>query len=118
MPMDTFDQVIQFFQSEVFQWVVYGVLIYLGILWLALVAWVARDVVSRSRSLIFQTLMILLNMLLPIFGLFVYLLLRSPKTLTEKYYDELEHHLLLEALAEEKGTESKKKKTDSHKSKK
>ena len=86
--------------SEYFKWVVYGILTYLGILWLALIAWVARDVIGRSRSLFFQTVMILLNMVLPVFGLFVYLLLRPPKTLMERYYDEVEMRLLKEATEE------------------
>lgn len=99
--MEIFEQMNSFVSSEYFKWFVYGILIYLGILWLALIAWVARDVIGRSRSLFFQTLMILLNMILPIFGLFVYLLLRPPKTLVEKYYDEVEMRLLKEAAEEE-----------------
>jgi hypothetical protein len=95
--MDLFEQINGFVSSGYFMWIVYGVLIYLGVLWFALVAWVARDVVSRSRSLLFQTLMILMNMALPIFGLFVYLLLRPSKTLMAKYYDEVEMRLLKEA---------------------
>lgn len=98
-----------FFSSEAFQWVIFGVSIYLGVLWLSLVAWVARDIVSRSRSLLFQTLMILVNMALPVFGLFVYLLLRPPKTLMEKYYDELEYNILKEATLSEETVRKPKK---------
>lgn len=94
--MDIFDQISDFLSSDYFRWIIYGILIYLGVLWFALVAWVARDIVGRSRSLFFQTMMILLNMGLPVFGLFVYLLLRPPKTLLEKYYDEVEYRMLQE----------------------
>ena len=129
--MEIFEQINSFMSSDYFKWVVYGVLIYLGILWLALIAWVARDVIGRSRSLLFQTLMILINMTLPVFGLFVYLLLRPPKTLVEKYYDEVEMRLLKEAVeedeeeeegstgslsSEKKVVDDKKKKSKTHKS--
>lgn len=106
--MDLFEQVSDFISSEYFRWIVYGVIVYLGILWLALVAWVARDVVQRSRSLFFQTLMILLNMVLPVFALFVYLLLRPPKTLMERYYDEVELRLLQDASHEHGGVDHEK----------
>ena len=66
--------------------------------------------IGRSRSLLFQTLMILMNMTLPVFGLFVYLLLRPPKTLMEKYYDEVEMRLLREAAEDEEHEEKPKKK--------
>jgi hypothetical protein len=108
--MDIFEQINSFVSSAYFKWILYGVLIYLGVLWLALIAWVARDVIGRSRSLLFQTLMILLNMGLPVFGLFVYLLLRPPKTLMERYYDEVEIRLLKDASEDEEHEEKPKKK--------
>lgn len=107
--MNILENLPEFFSSDIMRWIVYGVMIYIGILWIALVAWVARDSVSRSRSLLFQTFMILFNMLLPVFGLLVYLLLRPPQTLMERYYDEVEHALLVDAMEKAQEEEQEKK---------
>lgn len=89
-----------FFTSGVFDSLFKGILIYLAIFWIALVIWVARDVINRTNSLVFQILMIVLNIILPIFGLVVYLVIRPNKTLVEKYYEEIEYRALAEgALA-------------------
>jgi RNA polymerase subunit RPABC4/transcription elongation factor Spt4 len=73
-----------------------GVFVYLFILWVAMVVWVARDVVGRSKNLIFQVFAILLTIALNIFGLLIYLIIRPQKTLVEKYHEELEHRALSE----------------------
>ena len=75
-----------------------GVILYLGLFWLALIIWVTKDVINRSNNIVFQTMAILLNTFLPLFGLVLYLLIRPSKTLLEKYYEELE----LRALSGEK----------------
>ena len=67
-----------------------GVLGYVAIFWLALLIWVTRDVIHRSNSIIFQAFAILLNTILPIFGLVIYLFIRPSKTLLDSYYDEME----------------------------
>ncbi|PCI24598.1 hypothetical protein COB57_04235 [Candidatus Peregrinibacteria bacterium] len=67
-------------------------LIYIIILWISLVVWVFRDVIHRSNNILFQVFSVLLNTLLPVFGLFIYLLIRSNRTLMEKYYEERELH--------------------------
>ncbi len=73
-----------------------GVFLYVFVVWIAVVIWVARDSVSRSRSLVFQVLMILGTIALNVFGLLVYLIIRPQKTLVEKYHEELERKALAE----------------------
>jgi len=91
---DSLESITQFFSSPVFEWLVKGALLYLGVLWFAVVIWVARDIINRTNSLLFQSAVILLNIVLPVFGLLLYLIVRPTKTLVEKYYDELEYHFL------------------------
>lgn len=71
--------------------------VYLFVLWVALVIWVARDVVSRTRSLIFQVASIVLVIALSIFGLFIYLMIRPPKTLLDSYHEDIERKALIES---------------------
>lgn len=70
--------------------------IYFFILWAALVIWVARDVVARSRNLIFQVFVILLVIGLNVFGLVIYLIIRPAQTLVENYQVDLEQRALRE----------------------
>jgi len=94
--METIDKVINLVESPLVDWVIKGILIYLAILWLAIVIWVARDIINRSNSIIFQVFVILINILLPVFGLILYLIIRPSKTLVEKYYEEMEYSFLSE----------------------
>jgi RNA polymerase subunit RPABC4/transcription elongation factor Spt4 len=73
-----------------------GVFVYLFILWVAIVIWVARDSVARSKNLIFQVGAIALAIALNIFGLLIYLIIRPQKTLTESFQQELEQKILSE----------------------
>jgi RNA polymerase subunit RPABC4/transcription elongation factor Spt4 len=66
------------------------ILIYVTFFWVALIIWSTRDIINRTNNIFFQIFAILLNTLLPIFGLVIYLLIRPNKTLLDKYYDELE----------------------------
>jgi uncharacterized Zn finger protein (UPF0148 family) len=81
-----------------------GVLGYFALLWLAVVIWVARDVIDRTNSLIFQVSMITLNLFLPVFGLLIYLIIRPSKTLIEKYYEEMEYKVLAEGHVEQESS--------------
>ncbi len=76
--------------NNIFEIILKGSLIYIGILWLAIIIWVTRDVINRSNNILFQVISILLNTILPVFGLVIYLLIRPSKTILEKYYDEAE----------------------------
>lgn len=99
--MESIDRLIAVFESPLFDWVIKGVLIYLGILWFAIIIWVGRDIINRSNNIIFQVLVILMNIALPVFGLILYLIIRPSKTLLEKYYDELEYNFLSEQASED-----------------
>lgn len=84
---------------EVADWVtvvLHGAVLYFFVIWVALVIWVARDVVGRTRKLVWQVLAIVLVALLNIFGLVVYMILRPQKTLLERYYEDLEQRALAE----------------------
>lgn len=76
--------------SNLFELFLKLVLIYFAILWISLIVWVTRDVITRSNSVIFQAISILLNTFFPVFGLIIYLLLRPNKTLLDNYYEEVE----------------------------
>ncbi|MFH0834691.1 MAG: zinc ribbon domain-containing protein [Patescibacteria group bacterium] len=73
-----------------------GVFVYLFVVLVAIVIWVARDVVARSKSLIFQVVSILLVIALNLPGLLIYLIIRPQKTLTEKFHESLEQRILTE----------------------
>lgn len=81
---------------------------YVGLLWLSIVIWVTRDSIERSDSLIFQVFSILINIAFPVLGILLYLIMRPSKTTSERFYEELEHRLLMESLPkEEKKTDTK-----------
>lgn len=98
--METLDQVISLYESPLFAWILKGALIYLGVLWFAIVIWVGRDIINRTNNILFQVIVILLNIGLPVFGLILYLIIRPSKTLLEKYYEELEYNFLSEQTSE------------------
>lgn len=92
--MDNIDKIVAIFESPLFDWIMRGSLIYLGILWFAVALWVARDIVNRTNNIFLQVCFILMNIVLPVFGLILYLIIRPSKTLLEKYYEEMEYHFL------------------------
>ena len=92
--MDNIDKVVALFESPLFDWIMRGGLIYLGVLWFAVALWVARDIVNRTNNVFTQVFFILMNIVLPVFGLILYLIIRPSKTLLEKYYEEMEYHFL------------------------
>lgn len=75
-----------------------AIVVYVGLLWLSIIVWVTRDAISRSNSLIFQVFAILLNIGFPVLGTLLYLIIRPGKTVMERYYEELEHRLILESI--------------------
>lgn len=99
--MEFIDQASAFLSSSLFGYILKGALIYLGVLWFSMVIWVTRDIINRTNSVLFQTMVILMNIALPVFGLVLYLIIRPTKTLTEKYYEELEYNFLNEHEHEE-----------------
>jgi len=70
------------------------VIAYLGLLWLSILIWVTRDVISRSTSLLFQAFSILLAITIPVLGVLIYLIIRPGKTQMQRYHEQLEAELL------------------------
>jgi len=71
---------------------------FLVALWVSLVVWTYRDIRSRARDPLVQTLSALLVAVLNLPGVLVYLILRPPRTLEEEYQRTLEEEALLQAL--------------------
>ena len=71
---------------------------FLAALWISLVVWTYRDIRSRARDPLVQTLAALLVAVLNLPGVLVYLILRPPRTLEEEYQRTLEEEALLQAL--------------------
>jgi hypothetical protein len=60
----------------------------------SLAIWTWRDVSSRSRDGLIRVGALLLVLLVPVFGLVVYLLLRPRETIAERYERELIEEIL------------------------
>lgn len=86
--------------SQWFQNISEGFVFFIIAFWIALVIWIARDIVQRSDSLVYQIISILLGMFF-IPGWLLYLMVRPSKTLTERYNEELERRAFLESLEKE-----------------
>ena len=71
---------------------------FLAALWISLVIWTYRDIRTRARDPLAQTLSTLLVAVLNLPGVLVYLILRPPRTLEEEYQKTLEEEALLQAL--------------------
>ena len=79
---------------DVFALGIYAAVLYVSLLWIALIVWVTRDIVGRTKSITLQVICIVLVAALHGFGAVLYLLLRPPKTLSERYFEHAELHLL------------------------
>jgi len=93
---EVLDYLVNFQPGDWFGISLRGIFVYLFVIWIAIVIWVARDSVGRSKSLVFQVFVILLTIILNIFGLLIYLIVRPQKTLIERYHEDLEHRALVE----------------------
>lgn len=71
---------------------------FLAALWISLVVWTYRDIRTRARDPLVQTLATLLVAVLNLPGVLVYLILRPQRTLEEDYQKTLEEEALLQAL--------------------
>ena len=72
----------------------------LAAFWLSLVIWAFRDMRLRSRDPFAQILAAILVAALPFVGIFIYLILRPPETLAERYERALEEEALLQEIEE------------------
>lgn len=90
MDGDVINQILDIIESGSFKFILYFVIIYLGIFWISVVLWVTKDITNRTTNLLYQIFSILLVVILtPIFGLFIYLIIRPQKTISEKYYEDV-----------------------------
>lgn len=71
---------------------------FLAALWISLVVWTYRDIRTRARDPLVQTLATLLVAVLNLPGVLVYLILRPQRTLDDDYQKTLEEEALLQAL--------------------
>lgn len=108
MQIDTmFDKVLEiyqpihdFFNSMWVQIIIKGFLIYFFLIWIALIIWVTKDIVNRSKNIFVQVFSILLVTLLNIFGLILYLIIRPSKTLKQRYIEEIEKKMFLDTMSD------------------
>lgn len=74
---------------------------YLVLLWISIIVWTTKDIISRTNNVVYQLISILLVVVLNIFGLLVYLGIRPAKTLIEKFFEDLEYEALAQATQSE-----------------
>lgn len=75
--------------------------LYFFLVWISLIVWVYKDITNRTDSVFYQIISLFLVFIFTPFGVFIYLLIRPSRTITEKYYEEIEENLdiLSEAIA-------------------
>lgn len=71
---------------------------FLAALWLSLIFWTNRDIRKRSRDRGIRILSLIVVALLFLPGFLLYLVLRPPRTLEEKYQHSLEEEALLQTI--------------------
>jgi len=82
-----FENIMDFFKSPVWKYMIYGIVFILIIVWLSFVYWTYRDARLRNTSAIFWALMVLvLNYL----GLIIYLIIRPPEYIEDVVERDLE----------------------------
>jgi len=95
--------------SEIIAWVtdpdtsriiIAAILGYLILLWVSLIIWTTKDIISRSNNVVYQIISIILVVVLNIFGIFIYLGIRPAKTLIEKFFEDLEYETLAQATVQ------------------
>jgi RNA polymerase subunit RPABC4/transcription elongation factor Spt4 len=80
-------------------WLVVALLVAYGVvLWLSALAWVYRDVKSRTNDSVSQLVSVFLVLIFNLPGLFLYLVLRPQETLTEAYERTLETEAMLQEV--------------------
>ena len=99
LPIDfDINTILELISRPSFKTIQLVVLGYFGLMWLAVIIWVTRDAINRSESLLFQVTAILINIIFPLLGILLYLIIRPNKTTLDRYYEELEHRLILESI--------------------
>jgi RNA polymerase subunit RPABC4/transcription elongation factor Spt4 len=87
-----------FVNSAVVQGGIRFIGLYLFVVYVAMIFWTYRDAQNRTENRLLPVLAALLVTLIPVLGLFVYLIVRSRETIAESYERQLaEESLLAEA---------------------
>jgi hypothetical protein len=116
--MPNFNDIVDFILTpEVSKIIVIVLLSYLVLLWVALIVWVTKDIISRTNNIIFQIVSILLATILNIFGVLIYLAIRPSKTLIEKFFEDLEYEALVQETKKVKKEKKSKKRSTQNKKK-
>ena len=101
-----------------------GSLLLFGTIAVFLVCFTTRDIILRTRSFFYQLFAILLVAVLPVFGFFLYLLIRPARTIKERDLEQMlkkivtfteETEILTDTVED---TADEEEKTSSHRSKK
>jgi len=97
--MPSFKEFIEWLiEPNVSKIILISVLVYLLLLWVALIIWVTKDIISRTNNVILEIISILLVVVLNIFGALIYLAIRPSKTLIEKFFEDLEYEALSQSV--------------------
>ncbi|MCD6109589.1 hypothetical protein J7J83_02425 [bacterium] len=88
---------------------------YIILLWISIIIWTTKDIVSRSNNVIYQLVSILLVVIFNLFGLIIYITIRPAKTLIEKFFEDLEYEALSQTTEEKTQSQSKPKKASGRK---
>ncbi|MBN1494551.1 hypothetical protein JW911_02300 [Candidatus Peregrinibacteria bacterium] len=101
--MPSFKELVEWFiQPGVSRIFLICFIIYLLLLWAALIIWTTKDIISRTNNIILQIVSIILAVVLNIFGVLIYLAIRPSKTLIEKFFEDLEYEALSDSVIKEK----------------
>jgi RNA polymerase subunit RPABC4/transcription elongation factor Spt4 len=80
-------------------WLVVALLVaYCVVFWLSILAWVYRDIKSRTNDTVSHLVSVALALVFNLPGLFLYLILRPQDTLSEAYERSLESEAMLQEL--------------------
>jgi len=74
---------------------------YLIVMWIAALVWTYRDVASRTRDPLTQTVSVLMVLVFNLPGMFLYLILRPKDTIADRYDRQLEAEALLHEIQEQ-----------------
>ncbi|MFC1655910.1 hypothetical protein ACFL3C_03510 [Patescibacteria group bacterium] len=101
--MPSYTEIIEWLVTpEVSTTIAIGLVSYFLLLWLALIIWATKDIISRTNNIPFQIISIFLVVFLNIFGLIIYIAVRPSKTLIEKFFEDLEYEALVQETRKEK----------------
>lgn len=76
------------FSMLTFEFFLKLIIIYIFIIWVAIIIWVTRDIINRTNNILIQVFSILIVLIWTPLWIIIYLLIRPSKTLFEKYYEE------------------------------